>query len=110
MGQPWPLFCLFSFFSITILQKNCRPQQIRTRIVGVEGEHADHLTTTTALVRFYLAAFYTRIKMNEANAFYASCLNEALQAQKFFSTSPGMSKTFCDLGYAGSALKDQAAK
>ena len=48
--------------------------------------------------------------MNEANAFYASCLNEALQAQKFFSTSPGMSKTFCDLGYAGSALKDQAAK
>ena len=47
-GPTRPLFCLFSFFSITILQKNCRPQQIRTRIVGVEGEHADHLTTTTA--------------------------------------------------------------
>ena len=27
MGQPRPLFCLFSFFSITILQKNCRPQR-----------------------------------------------------------------------------------
>ena len=45
MGQPRPLFCLFSFFSITILQKN--------RIVGVEGEHADHLTTTTALVHSF---------------------------------------------------------
>ena len=27
MGQPRPLFCLFLFFSITILQKNCRPQR-----------------------------------------------------------------------------------
>ena len=35
------LFLLFSFFSTTI----CRLR----RIVGVEGEHADHLITTTAL-------------------------------------------------------------
>ena len=27
MGQPRPLFVLFLFFSITILQKNCRPQR-----------------------------------------------------------------------------------
>ena len=27
MDLPRPLFCLFSFFSITILQKNCRPQR-----------------------------------------------------------------------------------
>ena len=27
MGLPRPLFCLFSFFSLTILQKNCRPQR-----------------------------------------------------------------------------------
>ena len=27
MGQPRPLFCLFSCFSITILQKKCRPQR-----------------------------------------------------------------------------------
>ena len=40
-------FCLFSFFSITILQKIVDLSGIWTRIVGVEGEHADHLTTTT---------------------------------------------------------------
>ena len=59
-GPTRPLFCLFSFFSITILQKNCRPQQIRTRIVGVEGEHADHLTTTTAQGSFivYFRSFH----------------------------------------------------
>ena len=49
MGQPRPLFVLFSFFSITILQKIVDLSGIRTRIVGVESEHADHLTTTTAL-------------------------------------------------------------
>ena len=48
VGQPRPLFCLFSHFSNTILQKNCRLSGIGTRIVGVEGEHADHLTTNTA--------------------------------------------------------------
>ena len=48
VGQPRPLFCLFSYISNTILQKNSRLSGIRTRIVGVEGEHADHLTTTTA--------------------------------------------------------------
>ena len=41
-------FCLFLFLSNTILQKNCRFSWIQTRIVWVEGEHADHLTTTTA--------------------------------------------------------------
>ena len=46
VGQLRPLFCLFSFFSNTILQKNCRLRGIRTRIVEVEGEHSDHLTIT----------------------------------------------------------------
>ena len=36
MGQPRHLSCLVLFFS-----------KLQTRIVGVEGEHADHLTTTT---------------------------------------------------------------
>ena len=51
--KKWPTqasFCLFSFFSNTIFyRKNCRLSMIRTRIVGVVGEQADHLTTTTAL-------------------------------------------------------------
>ena len=52
MGQPRPLFVLFSFFSITILQKIVDLSGIRTRIVGVEGQHVDHLTTTTAHVPY----------------------------------------------------------
>ena len=41
-------FCLFSSFSNVILQKNyidC--SGIRPQLAGVEGKHADHLTTTT---------------------------------------------------------------
>ena len=49
MGQPRPLLRLFSFFSNTnFTEKTVDVCGIRTQIVGVEGEHADHLTTTTA--------------------------------------------------------------
>ena len=49
MGQPWPLFCLFPFFfKHNLYRITVGVSGIRTRIVGVEGEHADHLTTTTA--------------------------------------------------------------
>ena len=42
-------FCLFSFFSHTnFIEKTVGIRGIQTRIIGVEGEHADHLTTTTA--------------------------------------------------------------
>ena len=43
-------FCLFLFFSNTIFtEKTADISGIGTRIVRVEGEHADHLTTTMAL-------------------------------------------------------------
>ena len=43
-------FCLFSFFSNTnFIEKNLDVSRIRTRIVGVEGEHTYHFTTTTTL-------------------------------------------------------------
>ena len=41
---------IFLFFSNTILQKNCRLQQDSNSDRRYEGEHADHLTTTTAHV------------------------------------------------------------
>ena len=42
-------FCLFSFFSNTNLtEKTVYFSRIRTQIVGIEGEYADYLTTTTA--------------------------------------------------------------
>ena len=41
-------FCLFSFFSNTNFKKKTVGfRGIQTRIVGVEGKHADHLITTT---------------------------------------------------------------
>ena len=48
MDQPWPLFVYFCSFQAQFYRKNVDFSGIRTRIVGVEGEYADHLTTTTA--------------------------------------------------------------
>ena len=53
-GQPWPLFVYFRSFQTKFLQKKLGVSGIWIRIVGVEGEHADHLTTTTALDGFFL--------------------------------------------------------
>ena len=50
MGQPQILFCSFSFVSNTnFTEKTVGFSRIQTWIVRVEVEHADHLTTTTAL-------------------------------------------------------------
>ena len=76
MGQPRPLFCLFSSFSNTnFTEKTVEVSRIRTRIVRVEGEHADRLTTTTAqfLVRFSQSIW------NSVNLkFGQSCTHEIL--------------------------------
>ena len=48
MGQPRPLLFIFVLFNNNFMRKFIDLSGIRTRIVGVEGEHADHLTTTTA--------------------------------------------------------------
>ena len=45
---PGHFFVYFRSFQSQILQKNVGVSGNRTRIVGAEGEHADHLTTTTA--------------------------------------------------------------
>ena len=54
MGQPWPLFSFFDLLNTNILEKTVGFSEIRSRIVGVEGKHADHLTTTTALETYFL--------------------------------------------------------
>ena len=56
-GPTRPLFCLFLFFSNThFYSKTLGFSRIRTRIVRVEGEHADCLTTTTDLpLKFYFS-------------------------------------------------------
>ena len=49
-NEPTPAsFCLFSFCSNTnLIEKTAGTSGIWTRIVRVEGEHFNHLTTTTA--------------------------------------------------------------
>ena len=44
IGLTWPLFH-FLYFQIYFYRKIVHFGGIRTRIVGVECEHADHLTT-----------------------------------------------------------------
>ena len=49
IGQFWPLYVDFrSFQTQFFTAKNVDFSRIQTLIVGVESEHADHLTTTTA--------------------------------------------------------------
>ena len=53
MGQPRPLFVYFrSFQTQILLKKTVDFSWIRTRIVGVQREQTDHLTTTTAHQQF----------------------------------------------------------
>ena len=48
MGTPGLFFVYFGSFQTQILQKiTVGFSRIRTEIVGVEGKHADQLTTTT---------------------------------------------------------------
>ena len=48
MGRPRPLFTIFWFFSNTnFTEKAVYFSGIQTPIIGAEGGHADHLTTTT---------------------------------------------------------------
>ena len=57
MGHSRPLF-RFKQFTDNNLDSN----RIRTRIARLEGEQADHLTTTTA--RRFLTSLCIQIKMN----------------------------------------------
>ena len=47
-ANPGLFLFIFVLFKHNIKEKTLGFSRIRTRIVGVEGEHADHLTTTTA--------------------------------------------------------------
>ena len=48
-NKPTPAsFCFFRSFQTQNLQKNCRRERDSNSDRGVEGEHADRLTTTTA--------------------------------------------------------------
>ena len=59
MGQTRPLFVYFCSYQTQIFQKKTVGfSGIQTRIVGVEGEHADHLTNTTAHLLYSFTSAY----------------------------------------------------
>ena len=60
-ANPGLFLFIFVLFKHNIIEKTLGFSGIRTRIVGVEGEHADHLTTTTAqcLISFMIDHFET---------------------------------------------------
>ena len=61
VGHPWPLFVWFRCYqTIKNRIKTVDFIGIRTRIVGVEGKNAYHLTTTTALNLFLLTKIQKR--------------------------------------------------
>ena len=51
-AYPGLFLFIFVLFKHKFYRKTVGVSGIRTRIVGVEGKHADHLTTTTAQVVF----------------------------------------------------------
>ena len=60
MDHSRPLFALSSFFPSPLYTiKIVDFSGIQTRIIGVDGEHADHLTTTTGLqISSFLTDFH----------------------------------------------------
>ena len=48
IGHPLPLFVYFRYFQTFYRIKTVDFNRIRTRIIGVNGKHAYHFTTTTA--------------------------------------------------------------
>ena len=61
MGHPWPLFVYFCSFQTSNRLKIVDFSRIWTRIVRREGEHADHLTTTTAHSEMFVSRYFLSI-------------------------------------------------
>ena len=59
MGQPGLFLFIFVLIQTQILQKKTViVSGIWTRIVGVDGEHDDHLTTATAYLKMILVLIW----------------------------------------------------
>ena len=74
MGKSRPLF-IFGLFKHKLYRKKLKvtaefelisSERIQTQIVGVESEHADHLTSTTAHKKTFLALKFHNIIVNSS--------------------------------------------
>ena len=54
---------IFVLFKHKFFRKTVGVNRIRTRIIGVEGEHADHLTTTSAQEGCYISILLSLIPL-----------------------------------------------
>ena len=64
MGQPRPIFCSLLFFTNSNYTENTvGVSGIRTRIIGVEGEHADHHLSTTTAAHNLRMLFQAKVKV-----------------------------------------------
>ena len=68
MGQPRPLLFIFVLFKHKFYRKTVDVSRIRTRIVRVEVEHADHLTTTTAHFFYCSTSFFCSVQRRDHKA------------------------------------------
>ena len=57
--NPGLFFCLFLLFPNTNFTETVDFSGIRTWIIGVEGEHADHVTTTVAQLEPFMVAIHS---------------------------------------------------
>ena len=81
VGQPGLFFICFRFFKHNISEKTVGFSGIGTWIVGVEGEHADHLTTTTARVGFFYLYRILGYKYKNFRNSFSSLLQDLVKHQ-----------------------------
>ena len=72
MGQPRHLFVYFHSFQTQFYRLTVGFSGIRTRIVRVEGEHADHITITAA--QCYCSHYLSRYVEEETKTIKAKMI------------------------------------
>ena len=58
MAHLRPLLGYLRSFQTILQNKNCTLRRILTQVVGIEGKHADHLTTTATVQTHKAIAFF----------------------------------------------------
>ena len=63
MGQPGLILLIFGRFKHKFYRKTVDFSRIQTPIVGVEGVHADHLTSTTARQQYFFVPKLLKVEV-----------------------------------------------
>ena len=82
MGQTRALFVYFRYFQTIFKIKTVDFSRIRTRIVEVEGEHGDHLTTTTAQSKQVFKTYLASVRFLGFQCF-TECFDYSVEARRY---------------------------